>query len=120
MGKLTEEVRLLTFNWIKKGGKTGRREQARIMLAFVSDIENSGPTSLGQVGKNQVIQYWKANRKLSDSTLMSRWYAIRQLWILAEKAGEPPKPRLKKDATTQGACQAPSTSPPDQLKNPSI
>ena len=79
MGKLTEEVRQLTFSWVKKGGKTGRREQARLMLAFASDIESSGPNSLGQVGKNQVIQYWKANRDLSDSTLMSRWYAIRQL-----------------------------------------
>lgn len=100
MGKLVDEVRQLTFSWIKKGGKTGRREQARLMLSFASDVENSCPTSMAQVGRAHVIQYWKANRDLSDATLMSRWYALRQLWILAKKAGEPPEPRLKKDATT--------------------
>lgn len=100
MGKLVKEIRELTFGWIKKGGKTGRREQVRIMIAFATDIENLGPISMGQVGKKQVIQYWKANRHLSDATLMSRWYAIKHLWILAEKSGEPPKPRLSKDVTS--------------------
>jgi hypothetical protein len=100
MGKLIDEVHQLTFGWISKGGKTGRREQARLMLEFASDVENFGPNSLGQVGQKQVILYWKANRHLSDATLMSRWYALRHLWILAKKAGEPPEPRLKKDATT--------------------
>lgn len=102
MGKLIDEVHLLTFGWITKGGKMGRREQVLIMLNFASDVEKFGTKSMGQVGQKQVIQYWKANRHLSDATLLSRWYAIRQLWILAEKAGEPPKPRLKRDATTQG------------------
>lgn len=123
MGKLIDEVYQLTFSWVKKGGKTGRREQARIMIAFANHVESLGPTSLGQVGARQVIQYWKANRDLSDATLMSRWYSLRHLWILAEKAGEPPKPRLKKDATTQGVM--PSTidktiGAPTQQKNPSI
>lgn len=100
MGKLVDEVRQLTFGWITKGGKTGRREQVRIMIDFASDVENSGPKSLGQVGQRQVIQYWKANRHLSDATLLSMWYAIRQLWAIAGKTDEPPKPRLKKDAAT--------------------
>jgi hypothetical protein len=123
MGKLVDEVRQLTFSWIKKGGKTGRREQARIMLAFASDIENSGPTSMKQVGRAHVIQYWKANKDLSDATLMSSWYAIRQLWVIAGKAGEPPKPRLKKDATTHELLQSTidkTISVPDQLQLSSI
>lgn len=101
MGKLIDEVRQLTLGWVKKGGKTGRREQARIMIAFARDVENLGPKFMGQVGQKQVIQYWKANRDLSDATLMSRWYALKQLWTLAGKAGEPPKPRSSKDVTAQ-------------------
>lgn len=123
MGKLIDEVNQLTCGWITKGGKTGRREQARIMLAFASDIENSGPTSMKQVGRAHVIQYWKANRDLSDATLMSRWYALRQLWLIAGKAGEPPKPRLKKDATTHELLPSSSDkaiSAPAQQENHSI
>ncbi|HCI53075.1 MAG TPA: hypothetical protein DE312_07150 [Gallionella sp.] len=99
MGKLIDQVRELTFGWVRKGGKIGRREQVRIMLDFAGDVETLGPTSLGQVGARQVIQYWKANRHLSDATLMSRWYSIRHLWTLAGKSGEPPKPRLSQDVT---------------------
>lgn len=64
------------------------------MLAFAAFARAEGVNSLGQAGKAHVIRYWKLHRHLSDATLYNHWRAISILWQLAEKKGEPPRPRL--------------------------
>lgn len=91
--KIVQEVEQLTRAYVRKGGKDNRRQQRSRMLAFAEHCAGLGQNSLGQVGKAQVIAYWKAHRHLSDTTLYSHWRALVTLWELSEKPGQPPKPR---------------------------
>lgn len=92
MKKIVIELQKLTNGYVKKGGKDNRRQQRARMIAFAEFCASLGVNSLGQIGKNHVIQYWKTNRNLAESTAYSHWLAIRSLWELSGKAGEPPKP----------------------------
>lgn len=90
--KIVIEVQQLTNGYVRKGGKDNRRQQRARMIAFAEFCASLGVNSLGQVGKNHVIQYWKTNRNLAESTAYSHWLAIRSLWELLGKPGSPPKP----------------------------
>ena len=87
------EVFNLTHNYVRKGGKRNRNQQRKRMLALAKFAQSKGVKSLGQLGRKHVIQYWKENRALSERTLYNHWLAIRELWKLIEKTGEPPKPQ---------------------------
>jgi hypothetical protein len=91
--KLTHEVEFLTRGYGRTGCKDNRRQQRARMLAFAEHCAAMGAHSLDQVGQNHVIRYWKAHRALAPATAYSHWLAIRELWRLANKSGEPPKPR---------------------------
>lgn len=96
--KLQKQIVELSNAYVRKGGKDNRRQQAARMLAFAAHCETQGAFNIGQVGGKHVVSYWRALRTaggLADSTLYSHWLAIRELWHLANKAGEPPKPFLK-------------------------
>jgi hypothetical protein len=94
---LYADVYAMTHDYVRKGGKRNRNQQRNRILEFVKFIEKRGVCSLGQIGERHVIQYWKKNRNLSDATLYSHWLAIRVLWELCGKSGEPPKPWYQKD-----------------------
>jgi len=89
---IIREVNQLTRGYSRKGGKKNRRQQRSRMLKFAAFCREKGARQMAEVGKRHVIQFWKANRHLSDGTLLNHWYAIRQLWILTEKPGTPPQP----------------------------
>lgn len=102
--KLQKQIVELSNAYVRKGGKDNRQQQAARMLAFAAHCETLGASDIGQVGGKHVVSYWRALRTaggLADSTLYSHWLAIRELWHLANKTGEPPKPFLKntKDAS---------------------
>ena len=97
MGNLVEQVKKLAHAYVKKGGKGNRRQQRARMLSFAAFAEGLGAREIGQVGNRHVITYWKASRALADTTRYSHWLAIRQLWRLAGKVGEPPRPRMAGD-----------------------
>lgn len=97
--KLVQEVQRLSDSYVRKGGKDNRRQQRARMLAFAEHAAAMGASSLGQVGAAHVVRYWKAHRDLSDPTLYSHWLAIRELWRLADKPGDPPRPRLASEQT---------------------
>ena len=97
MGNLVEQVKALSHAFARQGGKGNRRQQRVRMLAFAAFCEGMGAREMGQVGDRHVITYWKASKALSDATLYAHWLAIRHLWRLAGKAGEPPRPRLSGD-----------------------
>jgi hypothetical protein len=90
---LYHEVYELTHHYVKKGGKKNRNQQRKRMLAFAKFAQSHGVKSLGQLGRKHVIQYWKENRALSERTLYSHWLAIRELWRLSGKVGEPAPPK---------------------------
>ena len=90
--KLQQQVQELTRAYVRKGGKDNRRQQTARMLAFAAHCEALGAREMGQVGATHVIRYWKASTGLSDATRYSHWLAIRELWGLAGKPGEPPRP----------------------------
>ena len=90
--KLINEVEALTHGYVRKGGKDNRRQQRARMISFAQHASASGVRSLGQIGKGHVIEYWKAHRDLATSTAYGHWLAIRELWRLSGKVGEPPRP----------------------------
>lgn len=95
--KLTSQVEALASPFVRKGNKGHRIRQRAQMLAFAAHAEGLGATEIGQVGATHVVKYWKACRgkkALSFATQMDHWRAIRELWILANKPGEPPRPRI--------------------------
>jgi hypothetical protein len=95
--KLQNQVKELARGYVRKGGKDNRRQQLARMLAFAAHAEAAGASEMGQVGGRHVVDYWRFLRTsggLADSTLYAHWLAIRELWVLANKVGEPPKPRL--------------------------
>lgn len=93
--KLQQQVQELTRGYARKGGKDNRRQQIARMTAFANHCEALGAGDMGQVGGRHVVGYWKSLRAsggLADSTLYNHWLAIRELWQLAGKPGEPPRP----------------------------
>lgn len=91
--KILKEVEFLTRGYVRKGGKNNRRQQRSRMLAFAQFCgDKHGLNSLGQIGKAQVIAYWRTTRHLSNTTRYSHWRALVTLWALSGKPGEPPRP----------------------------
>lgn len=84
--------------WIKsgygrRGGKKNRRLQKQRLAVFVSYCSSQlGLKSLGQLGKKHVENFFVSRWDLSEKTKTHYWYAIRILWKLLAKIGEPPKP----------------------------
>jgi hypothetical protein len=92
---LVEEIEQLAHAYRRKGGKRNRSQQVGRMLKFGASAGKTGARHMAQVGTSHVILFWKANRDLSDATLKSYWLALRTLWRLSEKHGEPPEPFYK-------------------------
>ena len=104
--KLRRQVEQLAHAYKSKGGKDNRRQQTARMMAFATHAEGLGAFEIGKVGGRHVVSYWRALRAsggLADSTLYSHWLAIRELWQLAGKVGEPPKP-FKTEKMSEGSA----------------
>jgi len=104
---LRSQVERIAHGYTRKGGKDNRRQQAARMMAFASHAEALGAHEMQQVGGKHVVSYWRALRAsggLADSTLYSHWLAIRQLWHLAGKPGEPPRPFKAEEQPAGGAA----------------
>ena len=93
--RLEQEVEKLTSIYVRKGGKENRLQQRARMLEFARHSAEKGATNLAQVGRGHVTTFWKGRTHLADTTLYSYWLSICELFRLAGKRGEPPKPFLK-------------------------
>ena len=93
--RLEQEVEKLTSVYVRKGGKGNRLQQRKRMLEFARHAAAMGANSMGQVGRGHVTSFWKARAGLADATLYGYWLAIGELFGLAGKSGEPPKPFTK-------------------------
>lgn len=93
---LRKKVEQVTHAWARKGCKKYRARQRRMMYVFAAYAECSGARNAGQVGIVTVINFWKhlrVKKRLSWATQMDYWRAVRELWALWGKTGEPPRPR---------------------------
>lgn len=73
-----------------RGGKTSRRRAVSRMKEFI-DWCKCPPH---QTGKRHVHQFFD-EKKFAPSTARDYWYAIKTLWELMGRSGEPPKPDIK-------------------------
>jgi len=92
MGRLVEQVQALARGYVRKGGKTNRKQQAARMMAFAAHCEGLGAVEMSQVGPNHVLSYYRATAALSASTRYNHYRALVILWQLAGKPGLPPAP----------------------------
>ena len=104
---LTQQVEQATHAWAAKGHKANRARQRRMMMAFAGHAEAAGATNPDKVGGRTVTGYWKALRASNRAyaTQMDHWRAIRELWQLWGKTGEPPRP-FSTEGNQQGGAAA--------------
>ena len=80
--------------YTRKGGKKNRKTQQKRALFFCDWAQKKyGITSLGQIGKNQIHEFFKQHSHLAVSTQYGYWLALCDLWLFSEKQGKPPKPQ---------------------------
>lgn len=84
---IVQEIKNLTRDYVRKGGKANRRQQHKRMLEFgLFCRDNLQTPNLATVGKRHVVRYYKSIENLSDATRLSHYYAIKTLFLLAGKA----------------------------------
>lgn len=94
---IVQEIKTLTRDYVRKGGKTNRRQQHKRMIEFgLFCRDNLQTPNLAAVGKRHVVRYYKSIESFSDATRLSHYYALKTLFSLANKA-PPAKPYLSLD-----------------------
>lgn len=84
---IPRDIRHALHQHARKGGKTARRRQVKRAEEFV-DWCGCNPY---QTGRGHVRRYFRA-KGFAPSTARDHWYAIRLLWRVMGRPGEPPKP----------------------------
>jgi len=91
---VVQEIKNLTRDYVRRGGKTNRRQQHKRMIEFgLFCRDNFQTPNLASVGKRHVVGYYKSIESFSDATRLSHYYAIKTLFSLAAKT-DPTKPYL--------------------------
>ena len=94
MPTLAEQVRRRAHVHVAHGGKTNRRQQVDRLAIMVSWMQAEFRlTGIEQIGKRQVISYWKAHRDMAPVTAYAYWLALKVLWGWLGRTGNPPKPK---------------------------
>jgi hypothetical protein len=88
-GELEHRLRL----HCRKGGKTSRRRQADRLRQFLDFCRSTGVKAPDQVGRRHVYEWYESLPSAAPATLRDRYYAVRLLWEILGRAGDPPKPR---------------------------
>lgn len=96
MPTLADQVRRRAHVYVAHGGKTNRRQQVDRLVIVVDWMQAQFQlTGLDQIGKRQVIAYWKAHRDLAPTTAYAYWLALKVLWNWLGRAEDPPIPFAK-------------------------
>ncbi len=96
MPTLADQVRRRAHVYVAHGGKTNRRQQVDRLVIVVDWMQAQfGLTGLAQIGKRQVIAYWKAHREMAPATAYAYWLALKVLWGWLGRAEDPPIPYAK-------------------------
>lgn len=83
---IVQEIKNLSRDYVRSGGKTNRRQQYKRMLEFgLFCRDNLQTPNMAAVGERHVVRYYKSIDDLSHSTRMSHYYALKTLFLLAGK-----------------------------------
>jgi len=94
MPTLADQVRRRAHVYVAHGGKTNRRQQVDRLVILANWIQaHFRVTGLDQIGKRQVIAFWKAHRDMAPATTYAYWLAIKVLWHWLGRSEDPPPPR---------------------------
>ncbi len=85
-------VRARADGYLRQGGKTNRRDTVRVLVRILDEIRAHEGCLPGQIGRRQIVGYYKRQQQLSASTLRRHHAAICLLWDWLGRAGEPPRP----------------------------
>ncbi|MDE3022418.1 MAG: hypothetical protein KGI54_11220 [Pseudomonadota bacterium] len=90
---MASQIRELAHAYKRHGGKDNRRQQlGRLATACEWIAFNHQISNLHEIGKRQVIDFYRNHRHLADSTLAGYFYAFVTLWAWLGRTGEPPRP----------------------------
>ena len=92
---LLNEIQYLMTPYLRTGSKTFRRKQiSRLMFMLNNIFEHESPTpqDLRQIGRRQVIGFWRRHEHLTQKTRLEYWYVLKWLFERLNKP-EPPKPK---------------------------
>ena len=80
--------------FLRHGGKTNRRAMVQRLIKICEEIQSyeAGVKLLPQIGRAHIHRYWRRQQRLSPVTLRDHFYALRLLWDLLGRTGEPPRP----------------------------
>ncbi|QCU89777.1 hypothetical protein [Thiomicrorhabdus sediminis] len=93
-----DEIEILSKRYKSHGGKKNRRQQVKkIRRVFEFAKANHKTRSVYELGRKQIIDFYRHNRDLSDKTLYAYWLALKQLYQFMGRLEEPPKPHKKID-----------------------
>lgn len=94
MPTLADQIRRRAHVYVAHGGKRNRRQQVDRLVILADWIQaHSRVTGLEQIGKRQVIGFWKAHRNMAPATVYAYWLAIKVLWHWLGRSEDPPAPR---------------------------
>lgn len=94
MPTLAEQVRRRAHVYVAHGGKSNRRQQVDRLVIVVTWMQTHFRlTGLEQIGKRQVVAYWKAHRDMAPATAYAYWLAIKVLWGWLGRTENPPHAR---------------------------
>jgi hypothetical protein len=103
MPTLADQVRRRAHVYVAHGGKTNRRLLVDRLVIVVDGMQSQFQlTGLAQVGKRQVIDYWKAHRDMAPATAYAYWLALKVLWGWLGRAEDPPRPRSSPETMPDG------------------
>lgn len=79
-------------HYLRHGGKTHRRQTVRVLVSVLTEIRLHDGCAPGQIGRRQIIGYYRRHAHLSPATLRRHHAAICLLWDFLGRTGEPPRP----------------------------
>lgn len=75
------------------GAKSFRKKQFKRLVCLLDEIFEHEPISnFSQMGKRQIIGYWRRHEHESQKTRIEKWRVLKELWNQLGK-DEPPKPK---------------------------
>lgn len=77
------------YMFLRHGGKKNRRN----VVAMINRVcEFSDIHHVEQLGKKQIIAFYKSHKHLSHTTLRNYFYAMKLLYKMLGRKGDPPEP----------------------------
>jgi hypothetical protein len=90
-----EELKSHTHNYVRRGGKQNRKKQVSLIINFLEFTASQEKfTSIHELGRRHVINFWKSHRDFPEKTAYDYWLGICKLWEWCGKTEKPPKPRV--------------------------